>query len=451
MRETVRVLVFPAAGPVGREIHDALSSVPWIALLGGTSGPTDATAPFDEVVVIEELDSPGFIASIRRAVSEHAVDLVYPALDEVADVLADESDLPLIGAVPGVARVTSSKRRTLELLAGAVPVPRMLDPDFGPTDLPAFVKPDRGHGSRGIRAITTPLELAAHREADGRDGFVVTELLPGDEWTVDCFSDRRGVVRFVGPRRRLEIRNGTAVVTEEDPGRLDEFRGWAERIQAHLGLRGAWFFQARGDRDGAPRLLEVSMRPAGSSGVWRSAGVNLPLLGVLDHLDEEVEVMRNAWVARSDRPLTTRIVVPFRPTHLYVDLDDCLVVRGHLNWRLIGLLHRARAARIRLTLITKHAGDPITTLEHHRVPQLFDEVIHLTEDQRKSDHIDPDGACLVDDSFRERREAAERLGIPVLGTDMLDTLEGMLAQPGCGPARSVEPDRTPRPDDEAHR
>ena len=110
---------------------------------------------------------------------------------------------------------------------------------------------------------------------------IICEYLPGEEYTIDCFSDRERGLLFAGARRRRRIRNGIAVntVTEQ----LPEVWGIAETIGNELRLRGAWFFQLERVSGGELTLLEVAPRIAGAMAAHRVMGVNVPLLSIFEH------------------------------------------------------------------------------------------------------------------------------------------------------------------------
>ena len=55
-------------------------------------------------------------------------------------------------------------------------------------------------------------------------------------------------------------------------------------------------------------------------------------------------------------------------------------------------------------------------------PKLFDEIIHITFEQEKSDYINPQKAIFIDNSFTERKRVTERFGIPVFDVDAVDAL-----------------------------
>ena len=111
---------------------------------------------------------------------------------------------------------------------------------------------------------------------DADTPYVISEFLPGEEYTVDCVSNGDGALLHAAPRRRMRVKGGISVRTEPacaDPG----LREMAAAIAGELRLRGAWFFQARRDREGVPKLLEVAPRIAGSMALSRVRGNVLQL------------------------------------------------------------------------------------------------------------------------------------------------------------------------------
>jgi hypothetical protein len=109
--------------------------------------------------------------------------------------------------------------------------------------------------------------------------------------------------------------------------------------------------------------------------------------------------------------------------HVYVDLDDTLLVRGEINSRLVGFLYECVNAGRRLILLTRHAERLEDTLERMRLTELWDEIIHLRDPAaEKADSIREPDAILIDDSFRERRIARERRGIATFDSSMIELL-----------------------------
>ena len=61
-------------------------------------------------------------------------------------------------------------------------------------------------------------------------------------------------------------------------------------------------------------------------------------------------------------------------------------------------------------------------MRKHRLENLFDDIIHITEGAPKSGLITERDAIFIDDSFAERLEVANSCGIPTFDASMLEVL-----------------------------
>ncbi len=246
------------------------------------------------------------------------------------------------------------------------------------------------------------------------------EYLPGSEYTIDCFTDRHGQLRFAGPRARVRVQNGISVHAR--PVEDGDFQEMAAAINRALEFRGAWFFQVKRDGIGNPVLMEVAPRVAGTMGFYRNLGINLPLLSVFDAMDSEVEILPNTYHLEMDRALGNRFKTNITYKYLYIDLDDCLLRGDKVNTQAIALLYHCLNNDIKVRLLTRHAGSLDETLERKRLAGLFDEVIQLKDGEPKSKHVEHTNAVFVDDSFAERAEVHRVCDIPVFAPDALECL-----------------------------
>lgn len=125
-----------------------------------------------------------------------------------------------------------------------------------------------------------------------------------------------------------------------------------------------------------------------------------------------------------DRAFISRYVTDIRYESVYVDFDDTIVVRGRVNTLLMMFLYQAKNQGKRLHLLTKHPDRPIREdLRRFGIAEsLFDEIIHIPQDGRKSEYITDSAPIFIDDSFSERRRVREERGIPVFDLDMIDSL-----------------------------
>ena len=416
-----RVLVFPGSTEIALEVRAALAHRRDIELYSAGADPAGhASFAFWTHDAVPDVRDPGWIDAINGVIAARGIDLVVPAHDDAVLALGENAsavDAILVSSPAATCRLTRSKRDTYRALAGVVPVPQVLDDHARIDAFPVFAKPDRGQGSTGARIVRTPADLAL---AVGEGSDLVTEMLPGDEHTIDCFSDRDRGLLFAAPRRRIATRAGISVRSApvDDP----ELQDMARRIAGSLELHGAWFFQTRRDRHGVHRLLEVAPRIAGTMALVRALGVNMPLLSIYEALRIPVAIRRSDVHAEIDRVLVNRYRHDLRYSAVYVDLDDTLVVRGRVEAGLVAFLFQCLNEGRRLVLITRHAGDLDATLKRHRLAGLFDAIVRVGEGEEKSDHIIEPDAILIDDSFRERRIAAERLGIVTFDCDAVEML-----------------------------
>ena len=418
---TQRVLVFPGGTEIGLEIRAALAHRRDIELFSaGVGGPGHAPYVFRNHDEVPDVRGPGWVEPLARVVRERSIDVVFPAHDDAVLGVAEHAatiGAVVVGSPLETCRVTRSKRATYRALAGVVPVPLVYDEPAEIADFPVFVKPDRGQGSAGARVARDRAELD-RALADGSD--LVMEMLPGDEHTVDCFSDRDRGLLFARARRRVVTRAGISVssVPVDDPELVDH----ARRIAGVLSMHGAWFFQTRRDSRGEHRLLEVAPRVAGTMALHRALGVNLPLLSIYEALRLPVSVEPSGVSARIDRALVNRYRHDLVYSAVYVDLDDTLVVRGRVDAGLVAFLYQCLNEGRRIVLITRHSGDVDRTLRRYRLAGLFDAVVRVEAGEEKADHIREADAILIDDSHRERRIASQRLGIATFDVDAVELL-----------------------------
>lgn len=421
MRTTA--LVFPCGSEIGLEIHRALRHSTHVSLVGASSVPSNHGPYVFERYVdgVPFVDAPDFVARLNDVIDAHGVEYLFPAHDSVVLKFAEEEArlrARPVGSPVATAALCRSKRATYAAFAGILRTPAVFDPGAAEIPFPVFLKPDVGQGSKGTHLARTRAEMEFHLARD--PSLLVLEHLPGDEYTVDCFTDRHGAVRFVGGRERVRTSSGISVDTREvaDPA----FESLAGIINAKVRLRGVWFFQVKRTRDGAFALLEIAPRVAGASGYFRNLGVNLPLAALFDRMDVDVSFLRGTHALRMDRALEARFTTDLAYRHVYLDLDDTLLQRGAVDLTMIAFVHQCRNRGIEVHLLSRHARDVGETLRAHGLAGLFRSVLHVTDATPKSRLIAQRDAIFVDDSFRERKEVHDALGIPVFAPDAVESL-----------------------------
>ena len=413
---TYNVLILPIGTEVGLEIYRALRYSKHFEVYGIASGLNNHGHFVCENYICDCL--PSFIDSdfwqvLSTIVEKYNIDFIYPASPLLFDVLEgipNNLKEKLILSDFETVSICRSKMRTYTTFNDLLSVPKITEDKF-----PIFLKPDSGQGTSGCHVADNKADFDALSCL--YKNLLPLEYIDGPEYTIDCFTDRHKELRFVGARERNRIKNGISVNTHIVKN--ERFKPIAHIINSNLSLRGGWFFQVKG-KD--LTLLEIEPRIAGTSGIWRQAGVNLPLLTLYDFCGEDVEIQYNDCRIALDRALKAVCETDIFYQAVYVDLDDTLIINNEVNTSLIEFLYqcRNRAKRIYLLTRNKHC---ISELNRCCInTSLFTDIKYLP-DQLKSNYIKDLPAIFIDDSFGERKEVKNSLGIPVFDIDAIECLK----------------------------
>lgn len=418
----LNVLVFPCGSENAGEIYQALRySLHINRLIGASSCEDHGRLHFpDYIGDVPFISNEQFAGYFCSLLATHEIDVVFATHDSVAETLA-----PLVGRVgvylvnghPETAKILRRKSLTYEMFSHADWVPRVYSCAAEITCWPVIIKPDCGQGGNGVYLAHNPQEL---EQASGAiSDPLLVEYLPGQEITVDCFTDRNANLIWVGPRSRERVRAGIAMRSASFMAD-DAIQAMAEQINEAMKLRGPWFFQAKQDVTGRWKLLEISCRIAGTMVMQRARGVNMPLMALHDYLGRDVLPLVTPHVSLIERYIKTRAVTILPFEQVYVDLDDTLIINGRANPVVMAFLYQCRAENKRIYLITRHISQPHETLRQAAISeQLFDDIYHLQHGQNKSAFVQPN-SIFIDNYFPERRDVASLNDTLVLDVDAVD-------------------------------
>lgn len=422
-RKKCRVLVFPCGSEPAGEIHDALRYSVHVDLVGGSSIDDHGRFRFKQYLGdLPNIADDSFLAEFAGRVLANKIDLVFSTHDSVSAFLAAHAErLPcqVVNSDAETNSIARSKRRTMAFFHGESWVPEVYQSPAHVRSWPAIVKPDIGQGGQGVVRVESPEEAAAAmlKVPDP----VLVEFLPGDEITIDCFTDRHGRLLHVGPRTRERVRAGISMRTRLIDGDPD-IRAIAHAINRRLRFRGPWFFQLKRSVEGRWKLLEFSCRVSGAMVAQRAHGINLPLLAVLDYQGRDVAIGQGTSIRLVDRSIQTRADLDFEFDEVFIDYDDTLIIEGRVVPTVIAFVYYMVAQGKRIVLISRHAGCLSESLASMRIDRrLFDRIIHIQDGQSKADFVTA-RSIFVDNHYPERQEVALRLGIPVFDVDALQFL-----------------------------
>lgn len=418
-----RVLVFPCGAENALEVHSALRYSLHVELYGASSVEDHGRFAFTAYTGdLPRIDEAGFDAAFAALVTRLKIDVVFATHDSVHEYLAPQAaalGFHLVNGDPETSSIARRKSSTYAAFGSEAWLPRRYGGADDVDSWPVVVKPDLGQGGQQVTVAAS--RDACRRAAAAMSDPVIVEYLPGEEITVDCFTDRHRALLWIGPRTRERVRAGIAMrsrLLEAD----ETIRSIAEAINARLKLRGPWFFQLKKDRAGVWKLLEISCRIAGTMAAQRAWGINLPLMAIQDVMGRDLLTLPEPRVGLIDRRIATKAQLDYEYAKVFIDLDDTLLIDGHAVPLVLHFLYQCRAEGKQIVLITRHGRECRPTLEEASIsPQLFSEIIHITDRSPKSDYISPN-SIFIDNHFPERLEVSRRLGIPVFDVEALEFL-----------------------------
>lgn len=420
-----KVLVFPCGSEIGLEIYNSVNESIHFELFGLSS--TKDHGKFVYANYIEEIGfytDLNFISDLKLIIERYDIDILYPTMDSIITHLKhfeEELGIPVVGPSYEVAKICSSKLATYMHLGDNIRTPKQFLKNEKDLKFPLFVKPDIGYGSRNVFKVNNIEQL---KNID-LNGMILCEYLPGNEYTIDCFTDMYGDLSFVGARERSRTMNGISVNTKTSKMLTEKFRSLAEIINSKIPFKGAWFFQIKLDSNGDACLLEIACRFAGSSGVHRVQGVNFALANLFLTIGINPKFLINDFKVESDRALNSVFKINLFYDKIFIDYDDTIIINGKVNLNAIQFIFQCLNKSIKVILITKHKGDIFKSLDKYKLNNLFNNVVHLAQNEEKMVSIKELGhmnSIFIDDSFEERRKVFQELNIPVFSIDNIKSL-----------------------------
>ena len=420
------VLIFPAGSEIGFEIYNSLRHNLHVDLFGASGKPDHARFIYPADRYVEgklHISHPDFLEVFNALLHRLDIDFIMPTHDDIVLLLSQHQSQLVSKVVTSpceTALIARRKKLTYEVFRNYDFCPRVYQAPFVDIEFPVFLKPDTGQGGKGAFCVWGQDELEA-RIRENQE-LVVTEYLPGEELSVDCFTNRHRELLFVGPRTRERVQMGISFHSASVPV-SEEIEKIAHALNAALTLRGAWFFQLKKDKKENWKLMEFAARQSSTMGLYRHTGVNFALLSIFDALNLDVRILKNDYDVVLSRNLQNRYKMSYNYRRVYIDFDDTIVIGGKVNENAMKFLYQCKNRGVALSLITKHRFDLFESLKAARIScDLFDEIITLDDGEQKCAFIQPEDAIFIDNYFFDRAAVKRRLGIPVFDVDGVDCL-----------------------------
>lgn len=418
----INILVFPDGEINSIELHDALSTCVNIDLYGASSIERHGKYVFKKHISnLPMLNDDTFYDQLNAIIDKYSIDLIFPTHDTVSlEFVKSQSRInaKIVAGDLQTVNICRSKKATYKLFEDCNFIPKQYSLNIDTYQYPLFIKPDIGQGSVGAKKIQSQGDLM---DVD-LDKYVVTEFLSGDEYTVDCLTDKDGKLRYCSPRSRKRMMAGVCVSGKTEM-LTEEIKYIAETINSRLKFLGLWYFQIKKDDTGKFKLLEISSRCAGTMCLTRAKGINLPLLSAYVAMGYDINIIPNSYNVEMDRTLISRYTIDYEYNTVYFDFDDTLIVDGKVNLKAIWFLYQCLNNNIEIILLTKHEKELYDSMKQYSIdPNIFTEIIHIAPADSKSTYIKPEKAIFVDNAYNERMEVEGVHHIPVFDVDNIDVL-----------------------------
>lgn len=292
--EKSRVLIAPIGSGMAMCARKGLVGTDSVEVIVADS---DAYTPglhmTEKSYLLPRIDEPYFFPALEGIITRECIDVFIPCLDPFLIPVAERKEsLERLGVRVMISpvetmRLSRDKWQMYLRLDGKAsqPVSEIDYEKARSMEYPLFIKPRGGSGSIDSYRIDSDEELAFYF---GRIPAPICQAyLPGREYTVDCVTDLRGRLLAASPRTRLKTKAGISVISQTVGNvQLEEM---ASRIADEIRIEGPFFFQAKEDGNGNPRLIEVNIRLAGTMVLTTEAGINIPMIATRQLLGKPVE------------------------------------------------------------------------------------------------------------------------------------------------------------------
>lgn len=283
-----RILVTGAGGPAGINALKLLKHQPNVVAIGVDCDPLAAGQFFaHEFELSARVDSPNYAQDLRRLIQKWSIDIVVPTVSEELSVVraaCEGTGVKVLVSSDEALTLCETKQRQYEWMqrefSQHCPKWSLLSSSELWEAESYFLKPNVGRGARGCRLIKRDELIVLAARADASE-WIVMEVLPGVEWTVDAYISETGDVAYVVPRERLQLSGGIA--SKGKTVKHEVLMSESSKILLKMGVRGPVCIQWKADANGVPKYVECNPRLSGAVTITALAGAD-PVICLLAEL-----------------------------------------------------------------------------------------------------------------------------------------------------------------------
>lgn len=300
---------------------------------------------------IPNISNPDFIKILNKKIEEYNFKFILAPHEDLALFLQENKEkinACIVCSNYETSLICRYKSKTYEKMKNYDFIPKVYKKEEVKT-YPVFCKKDTDQGARHAYKIENKNQL----EIYAKDDMIICEYLPGEEVTIDCFTDKNRKLLFCNPRAADRILAGIDVHARRI-ALTDEIKYIAESLNKEIEFRGYWFFQIKKAVDGKYKLLEISTRLPGSFSLSRCLDVNLPLMALKDFDGQDVELTFNNIEIEADKQFFGKYKLGIEYNSVFIDFETCFEIMDNIDAFFMMYLYQCLNKNIEIDLITQN-------------------------------------------------------------------------------------------------
>ena len=264
-----------------KELHDLFGLESKVLTTDLKPSLSPACRKSDEALAIGRFTDHDYIDSLLEICGEHQIKLIVPTIDTELDLLANNYEVFLSAGVevvissPDFVQLCSSKYTTNQFfLERGMEIARSIDRK-NPT-FPLFIKPVNGSSGKDLYYIRDASFISEYLKDERFIWMQYIDPADHQEYTIDLYYDREGILKCVVPRIRLRVRAGETSkgLTERNDVVINTVK---DSLNFISGARGCITLQLFRNYDHNTLIgIEINPRFGGGFPLSYLAGANFP-------------------------------------------------------------------------------------------------------------------------------------------------------------------------------
>jgi carbamoyl-phosphate synthase large subunit len=255
----------------------------------------------DKAFALPRVTAKGYMDELLALCLQQKVGLVVPTIDTELLGLAEQRDkfaaegIELVISDEALVRICRDKRLTAQLFNSVgIDVPKIFDRKQ--LTFPCFAKPYDGSRSVGAAKLSLAADFSDGMRDDPKLMFMEFIDQTFEEYTVDAYYNRIGVLQCLVPRHRLEVRDGEINKGVTRKHHVYEYLiGKLAKINGARGCLTVQLFAHQHERRYA--ALEINPRFGGGFPLSYAAGANYPGWLIDEYLLEKEIGYFDGWTS----------------------------------------------------------------------------------------------------------------------------------------------------------